>query len=78
MKPKLVPNAGRVLRHSSSLRLIEVSIVVGILQFLADASDGLKDFLPFNPIWLTAAGSFAGAAAWGARLIAQQKVSGDE
>lgn len=71
---KLVPKPARVLKHSSALRLIEISIGIGILQFVADISPALKDFLPFDPIWFTMGASIFGAAAWGARFVAQSKM----
>lgn len=71
---KLVRNRGRVLRHSSTLRLIELSFVIMLLDLGASVLPALGDFLPFNPVWLTATGSLCMSAAWGARFIAQSKM----
>lgn len=76
MKPKLVPNAGRVLKHSSALRLIEISFAITVLDLVASVTPALKDFLPVDPIWLTAVGSLGMSAAWCARFFAQSKVKG--
>lgn len=73
-RPRLVKNASRVLKHSSTLRLIELSFVIMVLDLGASILPALDDFLPFNPVWLTAAGSLCMSAAWGARFIAQSKM----
>jgi len=78
MKPKLVRNPGRVLRHSSTLRLIEISIAVALLDLGASLLPALKDFLPVDPVWLTAGASLSMSAAWGARFIAQSKMRVDD
>lgn len=74
MRPRLVKNAGRVLRHSSTLRMIEISFLIMMLDLGASILPALDDFLPFNPVWLTAGGSLCMSAAWGARFIAQSKM----
>lgn len=71
---KLVRKPGRVLRHSSSLRLIEAFTAITILQVVADAAPAFKDFLPIDVVWLTVAASVAGVAAWAARFVLQAKM----
>jgi hypothetical protein len=77
MKPKLVPHAGRVLKRSLSLRMIEAFLVITLLDLAAAVAPSLAAYLSFNPIWLLAAASICGSLAWAARFILQPKISGD-
>ncbi|SCB16546.1 hypothetical protein [Rhizobium hainanense] len=77
MKPKLVPNAGRVLRRSLSLRMIEAFLVITLLDLVSALAPSLAAYLPFNPVWLLAAASVCGSLAWVFRFVLQSKISGD-
>ena len=76
MKPKLVPNAGRVLKRSLSLRMIEVFLAITLLDLVSALAPSLAAYLPFNPTWLLAAASICGSLAWIARFLLQPKMSG--
>lgn len=77
MKPKLVPNAGRVLKRSLSLRMIEAFLAINLLELVAALAPALASYLPFNPIWLLALASVCGSLAWAFRFVLQSKISGD-
>ncbi len=77
MKPKLVPNAGRVLKRSLSLRMIEAFLAITLLELAAALAPALAAYLPFNPVWLLALASVCGSLAWIARFVLQTKISGD-
>lgn len=77
MKPKLVPNAGRVLKRSLSLRMIEAFLAITLLELAAALAPSLAAYLPFNPIWLLALASVCGSLAWALRFVLQTKISGD-
>jgi len=77
MKPKLVPNAGRVLKRSLSLRMIEAFVAITLLDLAAALAPALTAYLPFNPVWLLGAASICGSLAWAARFLLQSKISGD-
>lgn len=74
-KPKIVPNAKAVARHSWSFWLnaiatVASSIVLG-MSVLAGAP-------PINPVWFAALYGLVNLLAAGARFIAQPEVSGGE
>ncbi|OJY66462.1 hypothetical protein [Rhizobium sp. 60-20] len=77
MKPKLVPNAGRVLKRSLSLRMIEAFVAITLLDLAASLAPAVASYLPFNPVWLLAAASVCGSLAWAFRFVLQSKISGD-
>ena len=77
MKPKLVPNAGRVLKRSLSLRMIEAFVAITLLDLVAALAPAVASYLPFNPAWLLGAASVCGSLAWAARFLLQSKISGD-
>lgn len=76
MKPKLVPNAGRVLKRSLSLRMIEAFVAITLLDLAASLAPVVASYLPFNPVWLLGAASICGSLAWAARFILQTRISG--
>jgi hypothetical protein len=76
MKPKLVPHAGRVLKRSLSLRMIEAFVLITLLD-LASLAPAVASYLPFNPVWLLGIASVCGSLAWAARFVLQAKISGD-
>ncbi|TIX89180.1 hypothetical protein [Rhizobium sp. P44RR-XXIV] len=76
MKPKLVPNAGRVLKRSLSLRMIEAFLAITLLELAAALAPALASYLPFNTIWLLALASVCGSLAWAFRFVLQTKISG--
>ncbi|NTI27682.1 hypothetical protein [Rhizobium rhizogenes] len=78
MKPKLVPNPGRVLKHSASLRMIEAFVAITVLELVATLAPAVVSYLPFNSIWLLAAASICGSLAWAFRFVLQSKISGDD
>ncbi|MEZ2220778.1 hypothetical protein [Rhizobium sp. RCC_161_2] len=78
MKLKLVPDAGRLLKHSVTLRMIEAFVAITVLELVATLAPTVASYLPFNPIWLAAAASVCGSLAWVFRFILQRKISGDE
>ena len=55
MQPKLVPNAGRVLKRSLSLRMIEAFVAITLLDLAASLAPAIAGYLPFNPVWLLGA-----------------------
>ncbi len=77
MKPKLVPNAGRVLKRSLSLRMIEAFLAITLLELVAAIAPAFAAYLPFNPVWLLGAASVCGSLAWAFRFVLQTKISGD-
>lgn len=77
MKPKLVPNAGRVLKRSLSLRMIEAFLAITLLELAAAIAPALAAYLPFNPVWLLTIASVCGSLAWVFRFVLQSKISGD-
>ena len=76
MRPKLVPNAGRVLKRSLSLRMIEAFVAITVLDLVASLAPAVANYLPFNPVWLLGAASVCGSLAWAARFLLQGKISG--
>ncbi|NTF80858.1 hypothetical protein G6K88_07775 [Agrobacterium rhizogenes] len=77
MKPKLVPNPGRVLKHSATLRMIEMFLAITVLELVATLAPAVAAYLPFNPAWLLGAASICGSLAWVFRFLLQIKISGD-
>ncbi|WP_065091650.1 hypothetical protein [Rhizobium leucaenae] len=77
MKPKLVPHAGRVLKRSLNLRMIEAFVAITLLDLAATLAPAVAGYLPFNPVWLLGAASICGSLAWAARFLLQSKISGD-
>lgn len=72
-RPKLVPNAQRVLKHSWCLRLVALAAALSG----AEAILPLIDYRLPGPAWLRAAVLFTVVgAAFAARLVAQKAVSG--
>jgi hypothetical protein len=78
MKPKLVRNPGRVLKHSATLRMIEAFLAITVLELVATLAPAFATYLPFDSIWLLAAASVCGSLAWVFRFILQSKISGDD
>lgn len=72
-RPKLVPNARRVLKHSWCLRLVALAAVLSG----AEAILPLIDYKLPGPAWVRMAVLFVTVgAAFAARLVAQKAVSG--
>lgn len=77
-KITLVPKAGKVLRHSSNLRMIEICVALLVLDQIAALVPYFADVLPFDQRWLIAISTLAGSAAWICRFIPQRKISGSD
>lgn len=70
---KLIPNAGKVLKKSSSIKFIGGSV---LLQIVATAIPYFMDYIPSGPLQI---GAIAVTAAAGvARVIKQQGLGNDE
>lgn len=75
---KLVDNKGKVLKHSSSLRMIEATIAISVLQIASDVLPAVKTWIPVDPVYLTIGAAVCGALAWGFRFIMQRAVSDEQ
>jgi hypothetical protein len=78
MKPKLVPNAGRVLKHAWSVRLMTLCLVTIVLEPVINTAAGLvvgqSIYVQLSTSAL--AGVFA-IASIGARFVVQEKLRED-
>ncbi len=78
MKPKLVPNAGRVLKHAWSVRLMTLCVVTIVLEPVLNTVAGLVVGQSiYVQLGTSALAGLFGAAAIAARVVVQEKLKED-
>lgn len=78
MKPKLVPNAGRVLKHAWSVRLMALCILTIVLEPVINTAAALVVGQSiYIQLGTSALAGLFGAGAIAARFVVQEKLKED-
>ena len=71
----LIENRGAVFRSSATLRFIEMTLLIVVLDLLAALLPSFADYVPFDSRYMLAAASICGSLAYIARFIPQSSIS---